>query len=182
LGLDVFERIDPIPTWRDPLHWPSLNWICIQRARQHGRFQPAPPDRATQLMGHDPVLQLTDPPPELDQFCPQARIVRLPNIAGDQMIGQPQGGRDREQRAVLEGLILGIDYNVLAGPLFLSDDEHLTLTSDTEHRSQICPLFFSQCRRGSNQSCKQGWHIHRSCSRHNLIASLPASNKPSSDQ
>ena len=70
LGLDVFERIDPIPTWRDPLHWPSLNWICIQRARQHGRFQPAPPDRATQLMGHDPVLQLTDPPPELDQFCP----------------------------------------------------------------------------------------------------------------
>ena len=83
--------------------------ISIERAREHGRFQPAPPYWSAQLMGDDPMLQLTNAAAELDQFGPEALIVRLSDIAGDQMIGQTQRGRDREQRTVLERLIATAD-------------------------------------------------------------------------
>ena len=42
------------------------------------------------------LAELTDPPPEFDELGPQAGIVRLPHIAGHQVIGQPQRGRDSQ--------------------------------------------------------------------------------------
>ena len=52
--------------------------------------QPAAPNRSAELMRNHPVLQLLHAPAELNQFCPQAGIVRLPHITGHQMIWQPQ--------------------------------------------------------------------------------------------
>ena len=83
--------------------------IGIERARQHRGVEPARPDRPAELVHQDAMLQLADAAPELDQFCPQARIVRLPDVAGHQMIGQPQRGGDGEQRAVLERLVAAAD-------------------------------------------------------------------------
>jgi len=60
------------------------------------RFQPTAPDRATELMRHHPVLQLTDATTKLDQLGAQAGIIGLANIAGDQMIRQAKGRRDRK--------------------------------------------------------------------------------------
>jgi hypothetical protein len=55
------------------------------------------------------MLQLADAAAELDQFGAQGRVVRLPDVAGDEVIGQPQRGRDRQQRAVLERLVAAAD-------------------------------------------------------------------------
>ncbi len=91
LRLDVLQRIDPVPARRDPVHRQRGDGIVeIERPRQNGRLQPAPPDRAAKLVGDDTMLQLAHAPPELDQFRPQARIVRLPDVPGHKVIGQPQ--------------------------------------------------------------------------------------------
>ena len=60
-------------------------------------------------MRNHPVLQLLHAAAELDQFGPQAGIVGLAHIASNKVIRQPQGGRDRQQRAVLKRLIAATD-------------------------------------------------------------------------
>ena len=81
----------------------------IERAGEHRRLHPARPDRAAELVGDHPVLQLLDPAAELDELGAQARVVRLAHVAGDQMVRQPERGRDREQRPVLERLVAAAD-------------------------------------------------------------------------
>ncbi len=114
LRLDVLERVDPVPARRNPLHGTPA---CrrggvigqVQRAGEHGRLHPPRPDRAAELVRDDPVLQLLDPAAELDQPSAEARVVGLADVAGDEMVGQPQRGRDREQRPVLERLVAAAD-------------------------------------------------------------------------
>ena len=101
LRLDVLQRIDPVPARRDPLdRAPACRRRGkarqIERAGEHRRLHPARPDRAAKLVRDHPVLQLLDPPAELDELGPQARIVRLAHVAGHQMVRQPERGRDRE--------------------------------------------------------------------------------------
>jgi transposase-like protein len=64
-------------------------------------------------MGDHPVLQLLDPPAELHELGAQARVVRLPHVAGDQMIRL-----QRHQQAVLGAPRAQPDKA-------LSGDEHL---------------------------------------------------------
>jgi hypothetical protein len=110
LRLDVLQRIDPVPARRDPLHRPHLyRRIGVERARQHRGLEPAQPDHAAELVHDHAMLQLADAAAELDEFGAQGRVVRLPDVAGDEMIGQPQRGRDRQQRAVLERLVAAAD-------------------------------------------------------------------------
>ena len=73
LRLDVLQRIDPVPSRRDPLHRPPgcrggrVAWQ-VQRAGEHRGVEPARPDRAAELVRDNPVLQLLDPAAELDEF------------------------------------------------------------------------------------------------------------------
>ena len=76
-------------------------------------------------MRDHPVLELLHAAAELDQFGAQARIVGLPHIAGDEVIGQPQRGRDREQRAVLERLVAAADIGGARELHVLAGQQHL---------------------------------------------------------
>ena len=55
------------------------------------------------------MLELLDPPPELELALAQARIVRLPQVAGDVGVGHAHGGTAGQQRPVLEGLVAAAD-------------------------------------------------------------------------
>jgi hypothetical protein len=72
LRLDVLQRIDPVPARRDPLHRLAAPAGSASSAPgEHRRLQPAPPDRAAELVHDHAMLQLANAAAELDEFGAQ---------------------------------------------------------------------------------------------------------------
>jgi glutaredoxin len=72
LSLNVLERIDPVPSRRDPLDGASAcRIIKLKRACKLRALQPAQPHRPAQMIGDDAMLELLDAPAELNELGAQ---------------------------------------------------------------------------------------------------------------
>ena len=91
VGLDVLHRIDRLEARRGPV---GGDVAVGQLARGLRRQHEAPPDRLAEAGDQQLPLQRLHPAAELDQPGPDRGVVHLAEVAGQQLVGEPDAGGD----------------------------------------------------------------------------------------